>query len=95
MNIDSLKDEYSFDYQRFTSDYFEYEQGQKKVIVRGRLRQHIDFWRSIGTYQYILDVIENGYKIPFYSLPPETFKKANNWSAANEIQSVSEEIQDL
>jgi hypothetical protein len=43
-NIDSLKDEYSFDYQRFTSDYFEYEQGQKKVVVRSRLRQQIDFF---------------------------------------------------
>jgi hypothetical protein len=39
-------------------------------------------------------VIENGYKIPFYSLPPETFLK-NNRSAANEIQFVSEAIQDL
>jgi hypothetical protein len=37
--------------------------------------QHIDFWRSIGTNQYILDVIENGYNVPFYSLPPETFLK--------------------
>ncbi|XP_053389358.1 uncharacterized protein LOC128552356 [Mercenaria mercenaria] len=91
---DSLKDEYNFDYQRFTSDYFEYEQGQKSIIVKGRLRQNIQFWRSIGTNPYILDVLENGYKIPFYSLPPRTFLN-NNRSATSEFQFVSEAIQDL
>lgn len=30
-----LKDEYSFFYERFTHDYYEYGQGQKAIIVRG------------------------------------------------------------
>lgn len=43
-----LKDEYCFDSDHFTNDYYEYEQGQKHIIVRGRLKKSIQFWRDIG-----------------------------------------------
>jgi hypothetical protein len=46
-----LKEEY--DSQRFTHDFFEYEQGQKQIIVRGRLKQHLDFWKNIGANDFI------------------------------------------
>ena len=35
INEDFIKDEY--DYLRFTHEYYEYNQGQKSIIVRGRL----------------------------------------------------------
>ena len=43
-----IEDEYfsvgnDFDCDRFTQDYFEYEQGQKDIIVKNRLRNYIDF----------------------------------------------------
>ena len=49
-------------------DFFEYEQGRSStIVVAGRLKSDIQFWRSIGASQFILDVIEHGYRIPFHS----------------------------
>ena len=95
-----IEDEYlfslvnDFDHDRFTEDYFEYEHGQKDIIVKNRLRKPIDFWRDIGANQYILDSILYGYKIPFYSLPPRSVSN-NNQSALNESVFVREAISDL
>ena len=62
---DIFKDEYFS-----TNNYFyEYEQGQADIIVKDRLKCNIQFWRDIGANLYILDTIENGYVIPFYSTP--------------------------
>ena len=93
-NGDSLKDEYEFDSELFTHDYYEYEQGQKHILVRGRLKRNINFWRDIGGSDFILDAIVNGYKVPLYSLPPQSFSH-NNRSASAEYDFVSEAIKDL
>ena len=59
-------------------DFFEYEQGRSStIVVAGRLKSHIQFWRSIGTSQFILDVIEHGYRIPVHSTPPVSFSSNN------------------
>ena len=92
VNQDFLKDEY--DYSRFTHDFYEYEQGQKNILVKGRLKNHLSFWRSIGSSDFVLDIIENGYKIPLYSMPSRTSCK-NNRSALCEPEFVSEAIKDL
>ena len=42
----------------------------------GSLKNHIQFCRSIGTSQFILDVIDEGDRIPFYSTPP-SFSRNN------------------
>ena len=83
-----------FDHDRFTENYFEYEQGQKDIIVKNRLKNHIAFWKKIGASQFILDTISNGFKIPFYSLPPCSVSK-NNMSALRETVFVQEAISDL
>ena len=77
-----------------TTDYFEYEQNQTNIIVNGRLKQNIEFWRNIGANSFVLDVIENGYKIPFYSCPPKMMLK-NNKSALSNAEFVVEAIADL
>ena len=95
-----IKDEYksgdflTFDESRFTCDYFIYEQGQKDIIVRNRLKEHIQFWKDIGANQFILDSIEYGYKIPFYSLPGSAMLR-NNKSAREHSSFVLEAISDL
>ena len=39
-------------------DFFEYEQGSSSaIVVAGRLKSHIQFSRSIGASQFILDII--------------------------------------
>lgn len=78
----------------FTTDYYEYEQNQTNILVKGRLKQNIDFWRKIGANEFVLDVIENGYTIPFYSLPPKMVLKNNN-SALSNADFVEEAISDL
>ena len=92
INEDFIKDEY--DYLRFTHEYYEYEQVQKNIIVRGRLKKHLPFWRSIGSSDFVLDTIEHGYKIPLFSQPCKTYCK-NNKSALLEPEFVSEAITDL
>ena len=57
----------------------------------GSLKNHIQFWRSIGTSQFILVVIYEGYRIPFYSMPPPSFLR-NNKSALAHPSSVDEAI---
>ena len=47
--------------------YTDYLEGCDSVIVKGRLRVNVSFWEGIGASQFILSVIREGYKIPFYS----------------------------
>ncbi|XP_014680270.1 PREDICTED: uncharacterized protein LOC106820250, partial [Priapulus caudatus] len=94
--MDSIEDEYYVvdSDERFTHNYFEYEQGQKDIIVKGRLKDNVLFWQDIGANSFVLDIIMNGYKIPFYSDPPAQFIK-NNKSALKEHEFVSGAISDL
>ena len=39
------------------------------VNVEGNLRRKIEFWKRIETSEFILNVIEKGYMLPFFSLP--------------------------
>ena len=60
--------------EHYYLDSYEYERGvSSNVVVPGSLKNHIQFWRSIGTSQFILDVIDEGYRIPFFSTPPPSF----------------------
>ena len=62
--------------------------------VKGSLKKHLDFWRSIGASKFVLDTIEFGYKIPFYETPEESFS-LNNQSALKNKDFVSEALEDL
>ena len=76
-------------------DFCEYEQGRSSsIVVAGRLKSHIQFWRSIGASQFILDVIEHGYRIPFHSIPLVSFS-SNNKSALAHSDFVNEAISEL
>ena len=57
----------------------------------GSLKSHTQFCRSIGTTQFILVVIDEGYRIPFYSTPPPSFLR-NNKSALAHPSFVDEAI---
>ena len=64
--------------------YKDYLEGSESVIVKGRLRVNVDFWESIGASQFILSVIKEGYKIPFYYTPTPVILH-NNKSALYRI----------
>ena len=38
------------------------------MSVKGRLRGALDFWREINAPQFILDIIEFGYKLPLLQI---------------------------
>ena len=62
--------------------------------VKGRLKQHVQFWRDIGSPDMILSIIEQGYVIPFEEEPPPMFFR-NNKSALREAKFVTDSILDL
>ena len=55
-----------------------------KPNVIGNLKKNIDFWFKINANDYILDVIANGYKIPFKDYPESKFLKNNRSSLDND-----------
>ena len=46
----------------FTMDYYEYEQGQKQILVKGRLKEHVKFWVENRASEFIIDTIKMGIK---------------------------------
>lgn len=78
----------------FTTDYYEYEQGQHAILVKGRLKNCIDFWKDIGANDFVISSISEGYKIPFIS-KPEPNRLQNNRSAVQHADFVTEAIEDL
>ena len=64
------------------------------VTPVGRLKDHISFWKAIGSNDFITDLIVSGYKIPFQRMPVES-TLPNNKSARESENFVSDEIQEL
>lgn len=96
---DFIKDEYfeihnSEHTESFTDDYYEYEQGQAEILIKGRLKLHISFWEYINASNFICETIQYGYKLPFFSTPPSVLLR-NNCSAFKDPAFVSEAIKDL
>ena len=63
-------------------------------MVAGRFKTHIHFWKYVGAWPYILDVIDSGYHIPLYSMPPVSFSN-NNKSALADAGFVAGAISEL
>lgn len=59
-----------------------------------RLRGHLTKWVDIHADKYILDVIRNGYRIPFKTVPKSVCLD-NNKSARDNVKVVCSEIQKL
>ena len=62
--------------------------------VKGRLRENIAFWRNIGASQWLLNVLCEGYCLPFVELPEsKVFGNHNSPSCHSDF--VSSEISKL
>ena len=72
---------------------FEVESG-RSLCVKGNLRAHIDFWKSIGAPDFIRSIIVNGYQLPFTSTPVPV-KLRNNKSARLNANFVDQAIREL
>lgn len=65
------------------------------ISVKGKLKPNLEFWKNVlKAPQYILDVIEHGYKLPFMELPKSNITK-NNTSATENTEFVSESLREL
>lgn len=60
----------------------------------GRLKACEQFWETAGAQDHVLQIIREGYKIPFYHLPPEK-EMRNNLSALQHADFVNNEILSL
>jgi hypothetical protein len=75
---------------------YEYENNDKGVSakVKGRLRKCVNAWREIHAPKFLIDMILDGYKIPFMTTPPP-FTARNNKSALREKAFVEEALNEL
>ena len=73
---------------------YDHEQDSKNALVKGSLRSNLEYWKEIGASDFILDVIENGYKLPFRTIP-DIAEFKNNRSARENAQFVSDSIKEL
>ena len=71
-----------------------YKEFAEIVSVKERLHDNIQFWHLIGANEYILDVINYGYKLPFRNLPNSVILK-NNKSSLNNAEFVLQAITEL
>ena len=65
-----------------------------KVSPVGRLRDNIQSWENIGSNKSVLEIIKDGYKIPFLN-SPKSMESSNNKSARDNHKFVVKEIQNL
>ena len=70
---------------------FEFIESVECISVRGRLFKQSKEWEKIGASNFIIDVISDGFKIPFVTLPPPKYSD-NNCSALKERKFVNEEL---
>jgi hypothetical protein len=63
--------------------FYEYESGKTNIYVKGRLDNSLSFWENIGTSDFILSVIEDGYIIPLLNCPPKICLSNNKSSFGN------------
>ena len=62
--------------------------------VKGRLREHLAFWKDIGASKWVLDVLRDGYSLPFMSLLQKAFFN-NRGSIAEEQEFVCRKVAKL
>ena len=63
--------------------------------VHGALRRNIAFWQAIGASQFVLSVIQYGYRLPFSSRLPEKRVFPNHNSAHKHAAFVDSAIKEL
>ena len=67
MKIDNEFSELSNDY---TIQKFGFKKGNNYTSVKRRLKKSLIFWQeTLSVNSAILEIIDNGYKIPFFKTP--------------------------
>ena len=78
-----------------SSSNWEVLQGDKSNGVKGRLKKCFNYWEStISASRFVLDIISEGYKLPFVNFPGRCYLN-NNLSARNHPEFVQQAILEL
>ena len=65
------------------------------LIVKGRLRQHVKYWvEELHATQWIIDMIRDGYMLPFHAEPP-AYRRGNKNTAHDSADFVHNAVADL
>lgn len=73
---------------------YEFGSSDKIVNVKGKLRENVSFYQSIGAPDFVLSIIRNGYRLPFVNFP-ESVILPNNRSARDHSSFVDEALLEL
>ena len=68
--------------------------GSAILQVKGSLRRNISFWHDIGAPEFILSIIQDGYRLPFETIPSGNVLN-NNKSSLHYPKFVEETILEL
>ncbi|CAH3127943.1 unnamed protein product [Porites lobata] len=90
--LNQSNEDYLAQVDQMTQNY-ELESGHS-LSVKGNLKNNLGFWRSIGAPDFILSIIENGYRLPFISFPLAV-KRGNNKSARLHADFVDQAVLEL
>ena len=64
------------------------------LSVQGRLREHFEFWEvELEASQFVLDIVKNGYKLPFIAIPQKTVAKNHSSALKHFSDSIDELVQ--
>ena len=63
---------------------FDFDTLRNKANVKGNLHQNLEHWHHTGANPSVIDIIENGYKILFFTTPDSKFFQNNQSSLQNE-----------
>ena len=75
-------------------DCYEFGSSDKIVNAKGKLRENVGFYQSIGALDFVLSIIRNGYRLPFVNFP-ESVILPNNRSVRGHSSFVDEALLEL
>ena len=79
----------------YITNYFEFESGNEKPVIRGRLKSAVRYWSEvIKAPASVLNIISSGVKLDFVTPPPRMCSPNNN-SAKKYSEFVDEAVKEL
>ena len=94
MNVDSKSMSYNYIPVSLADCYQEYENLNSDITVVGSLRRNYEKWEQIKAPPFVLNIIKNGYTIPFHSIP-KGVHLPNNYSSKTRPLFVRKSIDEL
>ena len=80
----------------YVINYAKYHLGLESPLFKNRLSYHYKFWEDIGAPVWVVDIIKNGFSIPFTRKPPRMFFPNNKSAIDNKNKAwVTKQILDF